>query len=664
MYNENTRIIGRNLPIYLREANAGNKGGIGMSATRPRILLVFLIIVFLVAMGASTALAPAAGEAEARTAEVEIQAGQGGSGSPREVEGVQERWTMPDGTVLPVSVYWPAATSSGEAFPLIIYVHGWCCDRSMCDRAAEDCAARGYVAIAVTTRGWFGAGGEVGMMNPQTDIKDISDVITMASQDERFPVLEDALGPVVGVTGYSMGGCYSYLIAPRENPLPGDPGDPRVRAVVPMHGSFDLVYSIYPNGGWKLFWTTLLFFTGYAGKLSGFLFNFITRVLDDRSDGWEKIQGILGDLSTLLNDPLCQLDYKLPYIFGVAIQRRMDEAPAAIEWAKPHSARYWCDPDYDGTAEHPIVSPMLILAGWQDDLFYANEALMAYTSTTAPKRLIIDNHGHVGGLPGPYPVDLPSKPQYQWTLEQTMKWFDHYLKGMDNGADREARLTFYRDSDGELSGRAPDYPLPGTTQASYYLGGGSNGTGRLTANRLNGGGSQRDFFINIGLTGSISLPYIQDATEILGWEPMEIPRRLDFFDIPFTERAYISDPLPADLTIMGPPRLELYYQSSDLFTQFVPWLFEVAPDGTETLLSRGFFEGYNPQAWSTNNNAANPIEMQACYHRFPAGSRIKLELATADIPSQLPVLGFTLLFIYHTRSMPSRLILPTVPTTY
>ena len=47
-----------------------------------------------------------------------------------------------------------------------------------------------------------------------------------------------------------------------------------------------------------------------------------------------------------------------------------------------------------------------------------------------------------------------------------------------------------------------------------------------------------------------------------------------------------------------------------------------------------------------------------------AGSRIKLEIATADLITIWPHLGIGFINLFHNRNMASRLILPVVPNTY
>ena len=52
--------------------------------------------------------------------------------------------------------------------------------------------------------------------------------------------------------------------------------------------------------------------------------------------------------------------------------------------------------------------------------------------------------------------------------------------------------------------------------------------------------------------------------------------------------------------------------------------------------------------------------MQAVYHRFQAGSRIKLELATADMLMTWPLWEFNLILLPHGDTAPSRVILPVI----
>ncbi len=580
-----------------------------------------------------------------------------------EVERIREDWTMWDGIRLPVSVFYPANAAPGETFPAILVVHGWSLDRSMCEWAADYYASRGYVTLAFTVRGWYGAGGEVGCMDPEHEMKDVSHIITLLAEDDRFPVLEDDKGPVVGITGSSQGGCFSFLKAPRRDPRPGDPGDPRIRAVVPMHGSFDLIFSLYPNNVMKFTWATLLLCTAYIGKISGFMTSLMSLAVDKRYTDQQKLGVLLNGLLKLI-PPVSQVSEELPYIYGIVIQRRKAEEEYARHFFKVRSARYWCDEEYDGVVEHPIVAPTLILAGWNDDLFFANEGLWAFSSIDAPKRIIITNHGHMGCYPGPFPFDfIVGSPESAWVMEQVDRWFDRFLKGVENGVESEPPVAYYRHTDPDNYGQAPCYPLPGTAELTLYLNGrGKEGYGTLTQNPPVST-TAYDLLINMGITGWISFPYIQDAPQLMGGDVMEFPPRMRIMRIPFTEAIFFSEPLQQDLTIMGPPRFELFYRSSAKFTQLNPWIYEVTPEGHEILVSRGSFEQYTEKPWE-RGSSGGLLEMQAVYHRFRAGSRIRLEFSTADLVSSWPYAGLNIINLLRNKGAASRIVLPVVPASY
>ncbi len=621
-------------------------------------ITVCCLLVLAIMLGTGGTISPAAGGLQAgRTAATPSES------SDLEVAEIEETWTLQDGATTPVSVFYPVTGDAGASFPMIVFIHPWDCDKSFFDRKAEEYASYGYVTATYTVRGWYGAEGQMGCMDPACEMRDLSEIITLASGDGRFPVLRDGKGPVVGVTGYSMGGCISFLAAPRRNPRDGDPGDQRIRAVVPMHGGADLLYSIFPNGAAKAFWGLFLVLGAYMGNLSGITTNLFNTVMREDMGAAQKLSALVAILGSLAN-PVTDVAPGLLRMLAGGIQRNGEDLKYAEEFLRLRSARYWCDGEYDGDVEHPVTAPMLIIAGWNDDIFYANEGLRIFsTCMDAPARMIITNHGHLGGMGSNFFIDLGNNPEYDWVDTQVREWFDHYLRGEDNGVEKEPRLVFYRDRDPASYGASGTFPLPGTCRTSYYLDAGRGG-GRLSTRRPRGSATQPDLLINIGVTGSVSLPYYQDVTQLLGGASMDIPLKLELFEVPFTEKSYLSDVLTRDVTMMGAPMLELYYQSSQPVMQIIPRLYEVTPGGREIAVSRGWYEGSNAVSWSMSSTAGKPVEMQANYHRFPAGSRIKLELSTADLLMAWPYWGLNFILLHHRADAASRLVLPLVPNTY
>jgi len=114
---------------------------------------------------------------------------------------------MSDGIKIPVSIYTPVTKNTKKRFPVIVFVHAWMVDKSMFDATAVKYASRGYVTVTYTVRGWFGAQGTINTMDPDLDMKDLSQIITLVSKGKRFPVLKNAKGPVVGVADTRWAEC-------------------------------------------------------------------------------------------------------------------------------------------------------------------------------------------------------------------------------------------------------------------------------------------------------------------------------------------------------------------------------------------------------------------------------------------------------------------------
>ena len=92
---------------------------------------------------------------------------------------------------------------------------------------------------------------------------------------------------------------------------------------------------------------------------------------------------------------------------------------------------YWRDqslaPGYDR-----VQCAVLLIEGWAD--WYATEELRAFQRLNAPKKVLIGPWGHYyaeekEAFPGPR---IDARREY-------LRWFDHWLKGIDNGVMRSRR---------------------------------------------------------------------------------------------------------------------------------------------------------------------------------------------------------------------------------
>jgi hypothetical protein len=136
---------------------------------------------------------------------------------------------------------------------------------------------------------------------------------------------------------------------------------------------------------------------------------------------------------------------------------------------------------------------------------------------------------------------------------------------------------------------------------------------------------------------------------------------------------YTSEPLSADVDVIGPVRLELFVRSSRAHTDFVGRLCDVLPDGRSMNVCEGIYRVEpgkgEPQA---DGSLKLDIDLWATAQRFKRGHRIRLQVASAAHPrwmrnlgSDEPIAGGRRMLaaeqtIYHDAEHPSALVLPIV----
>jgi hypothetical protein len=155
-----------------------------------------------------------------------------------------------------------------------------------------------------------------------------------------------------------------------------------------------------------------------------------------------------------------------------------------------------------------------------------------------------------------------------------------------------------------------------------------------------------------------------------------------------TAVAYVTPPLPRDVTVVGPGSVDLWLRSSEADTDLQVTLTEVRPDGLETYVQNGWLRASHrrldhrassklaPRHTHLEGDAAPlrdgrverlRVGLFAVAHVFRAGSRIRLSIAAPggdrtrwnfDTPATG---GQVLNEIARGPGRPSRLVLPVVP---
>lgn len=219
-----------------------------------------------------------------------------------------------------------------------------------------------------------------------------------------------------------------------------------------------------------------------------------------------------------------------------------------------------------------ITAAVLAVGGWHDP--YRDAVLRLVQNLDAPVRGIIGPWSHQypdrGVAPGPA-INF---------LRETLAWWDHWLKGDDNGAERgpklitflpegEAPATHYEQRRGNWLG-LDGWPAAAVTARRQVLSeGGCNvpvGNGVVLVRTPQHTGADAGRYFPFG--NATDLPPDQRAED----------GRSVCVDFPPA-----SDPV----SILGNPRLRLRIRADQAEANVIARLCDVAPDGSSTLVTRG-----------------------------------------------------------------------------
>lgn len=271
----------------------------------------------------------------------------------------------------------------------------------------------------------------------------------------------------------------------------------------------------------------------------------------------------------------------------------------------------------------------------------------------------------------------------------TARWFDHFLKGEDNGVENDPPVYVF--VMGENAWHAEtDWPLPQTQWTNYYFD--SDGA----ANSVNGDGA---------LT---LVPPSVDGYDTYDYDPLN-PTRDPFDTWPnknghidgalSTQSSalgdevlvYLTPPLTEAVEVTGPIEVKLYASTSALDTDWFVRLVDVGPDGYSALLTEGVMRARNrdPDNEGRFNGAElSTIDPNEVYeytikfwrgtgNLFLEGHQIGVEISSSWYPYYLPNLNtgndnvalatreeavVATQRIYHGPERASHIVLPVIPS--
>ncbi|HLF70353.1 MAG TPA: CocE/NonD family hydrolase, partial [Actinomycetota bacterium] len=182
-----------------------------------------------------------------------------------------------DGTSLAADIYVPTTTAT-STFPLILRGHGYPGQREIrtSGSAVDDLVKAGFMVLVWDERGFGQSGGEVHLLDPAYEGRDVIALIDYVKNTEPYASklkLDNSGNPVVGMTGGSYGGGiqWSALVADQLlGPSPTNTAATNyIDALAPEITWNSLTQSLIPGGVPKIFITSLLLGTGETSSRVG-----------------------------------------------------------------------------------------------------------------------------------------------------------------------------------------------------------------------------------------------------------------------------------------------------------------------------------------------------------------------------------------------------------
>jgi predicted acyl esterase len=249
----------------------------------------------------------------------------------------------------------------------------------------------------------------------------------------------------------------------------------------------------------------------------------------------------------------------------------------------------------------PTPAPLLIESGWTDELFPPEQALRAYTylrsrDRKAPVALQLGDLGHSRGS---------NKPGLNHFFnDQAARFFAAHLLGAKKGKPAPGAITAFTTT----------CPLTAPDGGPFR----AKGWGALHPGRFRFGSAQRQEFTSAG----------GDANVAKAFDPIfgttEICKTVPFEDEP--NDATYSRTVTRGFTMLGLPVVQANVSGSGQFGQIDARLWDVAPDGTELLVTRGVY------ALNTGQTGKITFELHGNGYRFAAGHTVELQLLGRDAP--------------------------------
>lgn len=503
----------------------------------------------------------------------------------------------------------------------------------------ENLLKHGYVISCLDLRG---SGASYGMRLEPTSLAEAQDLYDMVEWYAAQPWCDGN----VGMFGRSYRAIMQYWTATLA--------PPHLKALSPHMGAFDGYEGAYQGG-------ILLdeFIGGWQMGNSILDTVMLAPPVDEDTDGSMLAEAVE---EHMLNNDVYELTLATPY--------RNSQSHITGSYAYDGSTAYYLDEiEQSGVAIYHWN-------GWFD--LFGGHPLLYFNNVNNPQKIIIGPWSHM------------EEHEFDWAAEH-LRWYDYWLKGIDNGIMDEPSIRYYvmGAPEGENWRTTEEWPLPNETPTNYYFTAGPTGS----VDSVNDGGlspeppaqaiGQDDYVVDYSTTtDSFKNRYAIELNYKGGAELSTDMTLLDAKGLTYT-----TAPLTSDMEVTGHPVMHLCISSTATDGDFFVYLEEIDADGVSWYLTEGILRASHrilgEPEWDNMGLPWNrgfeedmidlvpgePSElvftMSPTSNIFDEGNRIRITIICADKGNfQTPELSPPpTISVYHNTENASYITLPVIPIT-
>jgi putative CocE/NonD family hydrolase len=488
--------------------------------------------------------------------------------------------TVRDGTKLAVDIYRPIQDGKPVSAPLpVIWTHNrYHRENGVLNYWLKEILAHGYIIGSVDVRG---GGASYGTQQEPFSPEETQDAYDITEWFAAQPWCDGN----IGMYGVSYLGITQYMAASTK--------PPHLKAIFPSMAMFDMYSFAYPGG---VFHNDFL---AIWGTLVKEIDTYGTPVDEDRDGSM---------LKAALQEHKANRD-----VYMLASSSPYRDSPDTV--LKDQFYKVISPSTYLSEIKNSGIA-IYHWAGWYD--MYTRDALLWFNNLNNPQKLVIGPWSHTGS----------------GTLDDTvehLRWYDYWLKGIDNGIMQEAPIYYYTmGAPSRLRWHSAwQWPLPGEQPTNYYFSGEHSGS----VESVNDGSLNLSAPANVTGKDDYQVDYFTTTGTSTRWDN-GAGGSFSYADMTRNDRkgiTYTTPPLAEVVEVTGHPIVHLWITLTARDGDFFVYLEDISETGISQYITEGTLRASH-RALSTPpyNNLGLP------YHRSYAED-------LADLPEQPVELVFDLL---------------------